>query len=67
MKTKKNKPYLLFAGIGFELVGLVVLAFFLGRWIGEMTGLGGLPIGLCILLSFIIWFVHLLFLIRKVS
>lgn len=60
-----NKQGILFAGIGFELVGLIMAAVFLGQWVDKKWNLNGLGIaGLCFI-ALIGWLVHLFVLLKQ--
>ncbi len=54
---KKNK-YVIFAAIGFELIGLVLAAIWIGGWLEE-KGLGGAQ-AIGVVVSFLIWFASLI-------
>lgn len=62
----KNKG-LIFAGMGFEAVGVVLAAIWLGEWLDQSFQAKGL---FTILLSFIGlggWFAHILFMLKQMN
>ena len=59
------KSGLVFAGMGFQLVGLILAAVYIGGIIDKSLNSGGLGIAIMIIAVLIGWFVHLLFLLKK--
>lgn len=55
---KKNK-YIVFASIGFELIGLLVVAIWLGKYLAE-KGYGTAAQAFCVLGAFFVWFISLI-------
>lgn len=65
MKKNSNKRNgLIFAGMGFELVAIVIAAQVLGEILDKEYGWGGLGQGGAIILGMIGWFSHLLILLK---
>ena len=62
----KNKG-IIFAGIGFELVGLILGAVYIGGILDEKLKLNGLGISAAIILVFASWLWHLIILLKKFS
>ena len=54
---KKNK-YVIFAAIGFELIGLILAAIWVGNWL-EVKGWGGAQ-AIAVVVAFLIWFASLI-------
>jgi hypothetical protein len=66
-KEIKNKlQTIVFVGIGFELVGLVLAAIFVGQRLDEGSKGGLWTVGL-IFSALVIWIIHLVILSRKFS
>jgi O-antigen/teichoic acid export membrane protein len=63
MKKKSNK-YLVFLGIGFELIALLVLAIIAGHQL-KKYGYGTTTEASLILGAFLIWFVSLIVKLKK--
>lgn len=55
---KKNK-YIVFASIGFELIGLLIVSIWLGGYL-KNKGYGTAAEAFCVLGAFLIWFVSLM-------
>lgn len=63
---KKNK-YIIFASIGFELIGLLVAAIWLGRYLTD-KGYGGTAVeAFCILGAFLVWFISLMMKLKSLQ
>jgi hypothetical protein len=63
MKSK----WLVLSAIGFELTGLIVAAIFLGRYLESVYPAKGLWVATGIILAFVGWLIHALFLIKKIQ
>ena len=61
----KNKKGLVFVGMGFELIGLILTALYLGKYVDEQYNLKGLSIALFSFIALIIWVYHLVLLTRQ--
>ncbi|MEI7972791.1 MAG: hypothetical protein WCH11_00320 [Bdellovibrio sp.] len=59
--------WLVFTGIGFELIGLIVLGVWIGKELENIKPFGGLWVAICILTAFVLWFIHLLVLLKRVN
>ncbi len=57
--------YLVFAGIGFELIGLILLSVYIGEALDSKWPSKGLWVAGLILLSLVGWMVHLVFLLKS--
>ena len=55
---KKNK-YIVFIAIGFELVGLILVAIWLGDYLSK-NGYGKSSMAFTVLAAFLIWFISLM-------
>ena len=65
MKDEKKGKALVFAGMGFELAGLIVGGLYLGQHIDETYGFSGLAtagIAFAVLAG---WLIHLVVLLKK--
>lgn len=56
---KKRNKYVVFMAIGFELVALILLALWLGAYLGR-KGYGDAAQAFCVLGAFLIWFISLI-------
>jgi len=61
----KNKRGLVFVGMGFELLGLILSALYLGKYLDDYYKLNGLCIALFSFMALIIWVFHLVILTRQ--
>lgn len=59
------KSGMIFMGLGFELVGLVLGCIYIGGVIDEHMGWGGYASVSLILISTIGWLVHLIIILKK--
>lgn len=59
------KKYIVFASIGFELVGLMVASIFLGEAIDRHYQTKGIAIAALMFIALASWLVHVLFLLRR--
>ncbi len=62
----KNK-WMVFVGVGFEAVGVVLASIWLGQWLDESFQMKGL---FTILFSFVGlggWFAHIVFLLKRLN
>ncbi|MGZ3724950.1 MAG: hypothetical protein ACXWQQ_04090 [Pseudobdellovibrio sp.] len=62
---KKNK-YLLFVGIGFEMVGLIVGAVYLGDYLVKQGFTKSAP-AFCVIAAFIVWFTSLMIKLKNMK
>lgn len=62
---KKNK-YIIFASIGFELIGLLVVAIWLGKYLAG-KGYGTAAQAFCVLGAFLIWFISLIMKLKSMK
>jgi hypothetical protein len=60
-----NKKALVFTGIGFECIGLIVAFVMVGEWLDKKFGWGGLGAGIGGMLGFFAWFIHVLILLKQ--
>lgn len=63
---KKNAAWL-FAGIGFELVGLVLGSIWLGDKVDKYFGWNGTGLIICLVASLFSWLLRVIFLLKKVE
>jgi F0F1-type ATP synthase assembly protein I len=61
---QKNKG-IVFAGLGFELVGVVLACLYFGQLIDKIYGWGGFGVALMIVLGTAGWFFHLIILLKR--
>lgn len=64
MKMKRAKA-IVFAGMGFELVGLILAGLYLGQFLDKQYNLNGLATAGLSILVLIGWMVQLVFMLRK--
>ena len=62
----KNK-WLVFVGIGFEAVGIVLASLWLGQWLDEQYQQKGLFTILFTFAGLGGWFAHIMFLLKKMN
>lgn len=58
-------PYIQFIGIGLEIVVLVILAVWIGDWLDSKLDGHGLWMGLSVILALVLWFIHLIFMMKR--
>ena len=57
--VKTKNKYLIFVGIGFELIGLILAAIYLGKYLVETHSWNKNTPAILIIAAFIVWFVSL--------
>jgi hypothetical protein len=57
----------LFIGMGVELVAVVLIFIYLGRWLDDTYGLKGLATALSAMVALVVWVVHLLTVVRVLA
>ncbi len=62
--NNKNRG-IVFAGLGFELMGLILTCLYLGQKIDEYYQSKGLGLISLVILGIVGWFYHLIILLRK--
>ncbi len=62
-----KNAYGLFMGLGFELVALILLFMFIGGKIDDRLGTENIVRLLGIVFAFVIWFVHLMQVLKRTS
>lgn len=62
-----NNKSMVFMGMGFELVILILGAAYLGRYVDEKLGWGGYATMGFIVLCMVSWFYHLVVLLKRVN
>jgi uncharacterized membrane protein len=55
----KDKKYMVFAAMGFELVGVVLAAIFLGQMLDEKIGTKGIMVAVIAMVGLAGWTYHL--------
>ena len=63
MKSK----YLVFVGIGFELVGIILVMVYIGRLVDESYGTKGLGLALFPMIGLVGWIAHVIQLTKKLG
>lgn len=63
---KKNK-YLMFVSIGFELVGLILAAIWVGKYLTDTMQFTNAAQAICVLVAFLIWFISLFLKLRSLK
>jgi hypothetical protein len=61
---KPNKM-IIFAGMGFEIVGLILGSFFLGQIIDDKFGTKGIAIGVLTFAALVSWLVRITMLVKR--
>lgn len=61
----KDNKAIIFVGLGFELVGIVLASMYIGQKIDQIYGWGGLGVALMIFLGTGGWFYHLVILLKR--
>lgn len=61
----KDRRFYLFIGMGFELVGLILVSVYLGQVIDEKYALGGLAIALSAMGGLGGWVLHLMWVMKR--
>lgn len=59
--------YIIFAGIGFELIGLIIGSVFFGEYLETKWSTRGLWVAGLILLSLVGWMIHLIYMLKSVK
>jgi F0F1-type ATP synthase assembly protein I len=62
-----NKKYLVFVGIGFELVGIILTALYLGKLFDEHFGTKGLGIAAFPMIGLVGWIIHVIMLSKSMD
>lgn len=58
--------YMLFIGVGFELIGLIVVSVVIAGWLEQKIPSKGLITAGLVILSLIGWFIHIIILLKRV-
>lgn len=59
--------YMLFIGIGFELIGLIIASVLLANWLEEKYPSKGMITAGLVLLALVGWFIHIMMLLKRVN
>lgn len=59
--------YLVFAGVGFELIGFIVVSVYLGEYLETKYPTKGLWVAGLILLSLVGWMIHLMYMLKNAN
>lgn len=65
--TKKANKYLVFVGIGFELIGLILVAIYLGKHLVESLSWNKNTSAFLVIGAFVVWFVSLFTKLKKMN
>jgi len=57
--------YIVFAGVGFELVALIIVSVYAGEYLEQINPTKGLWVAGLILLSLVGWMIQLVFMLKK--
>ena len=60
-----NKQGIVFAGMGFELVGLMLGSVYLGQAIDKHMGWSGISLAALMMLSLVGWIAHIMILLNR--
>lgn len=63
----KKENMLVFTGMGFELLGLILTSLFLGQHIDKKFSWSGLATVCLSLVALISWFIHLIVLLKRLQ
>ncbi len=63
----KDSKYLVFIGMGFELVGLVLASVYVGQYLDTKFELKGLGIVSMMVLGLVGWLVHIVQLVKNMD
>lgn len=63
----KANRYLVFMGLGFELVGLIIGGIYLGQLLDAHFGTRGIMVLVILASCLVSWFIHLVFLLKRVE
>lgn len=63
----KPNRYLVFMGLGFELVGLIIGGLYLGQLLDAQMGTRGIMVLVILVSCLVSWFIHLIFLLKRVE
>jgi hypothetical protein len=68
MNNKNNQTNLfVFVGMGFELVGSVLVLIYIGQLIDKEMGWPGVGVASGAIIALVAWFYHLIILLKKIS
>ena len=59
--------YTIFLGLGFELIGLILVSVFLGTKIDKFYQLKGFSVVVLLVLTLVGWFIRLVYLLKKID
>lgn len=59
--------YIVFTGIGFELIGLIIGSVYLGSFLESKYSLKGLWTAIFIIISMVAWIIHIVIMLKKVQ
>ena len=62
----KNNKYIVFASIGFELIGLILASVWLGDYLVKQ-GFNKAAPALCVVVAFVLWFTSLIYKLKKMK
>ena len=61
----KDKRAYFFIGMGFELVGIILVTLYLGQIIDDKYSLGGIAIAFLTMGGLLGWLIHLMWLVKR--
>ncbi len=61
-----NKKYLVFTGLGFELLGFVLSGLYVGSVLDRTLGTEDLWKGIIVISFIVVWFAHFFLMVRKI-
>ena len=62
-----KSPWVVFSAIGFEIIALILAGVYVGKWADSQFGWGGLGLTAGVLGALVLWLIHVLILLQKVS
>lgn len=63
----KKSQLLVFVSIGFEIVGLILAAVYIGKYLDEKHQLNGLGTGGMVILALSGWLVRIIMMLKKIQ
>ena len=66
-KKSDNSSYMVFVGIGAELIGIELVMIFIGTYIDRAAGWKGYGLAACLVIGLTVWLVHVVKMLQKLS
>jgi uncharacterized membrane protein len=62
-----NRKSLIFTGIGFEAIGLIIGFVMIGRWLDNTYSWGGMGTAAGGVIAMVVWLTHVLILLKQLA